>query len=106
MKNRNRVVWTKGMFLTTQHFQTQDQFFEDAIQFRFAASAYANWGVTELDIDSEALGNGLFRLNRCTWIMPDGEEFDIPDVDEVPASRSVIDHFSPNRDTLDVFLGI
>ena len=106
MKNRHRVVWTKGMFLTPQHFQTQDQFFEDAIQFRFAASAYANWGVTELDIDSEALGNGLFRLNRCTGIMPDGEEFDIPDVDEVPASRSVLDHFPPSRDALDVFLGI
>ena len=64
MKNRHRVVWTKGMFLTPQHFQTQDQFFEDALQFRFAASHFANWGVTELDIDSEALGNGLFRLNQ------------------------------------------
>jgi predicted component of type VI protein secretion system len=45
MKNRHRVVWTKGMFLTPQHFQIQDQFFEHNIQFRFAASHYANWGV-------------------------------------------------------------
>ena len=106
MKNRHRVVWTKGMFLTPQHFQTQDQFFEDALQFRFAASHYANWGVTRLDIDSEALGNALFRLNQCSGIMPDGEPFDIPETDDMPPSRSVADHFPPTRDSLDVFLGI
>jgi len=97
MRNRHRVVWTKGMFLTPQQFQTQDQFFEDALQFRFAASQFANWGVTGLDIDSEALGNGLFRLARCTGIMPDGEPFDMPDTDELPASRSVTEHFPPTQ---------
>ena len=106
MKNRHRVVWTKGMFLTPQHFQTQDQFFESALQFRFAASQYANWGVTELSIDSEALANSLFRLNTCRGIMPDGEPFDVPETDEMPPSRSVADHFPPTRDSLDVFLGI
>jgi type VI secretion system protein ImpJ len=106
MKNRHRIVWTKGMFLTPQHFQSQDQFFENTLQFRFAASQYANWGVTELNIDSEALANGLFRLNTCSGIMPDGEPFDIPETDEMPPSRSVADHFPPTRDSLDVFLGI
>ena len=106
MKNRHRVVWTKGMFLTPQQFQTQDQFFEDALQFRWAASQFANWGVTELDIDSEGLGNGLFRLAKCSGIMPDGEQFEMPDTDELPPSRSVTEHFPPARDSLDVFLGI
>jgi len=106
MKNRHRVVWTKGMFLTPQHFQTQDQFLEDNIQFRFAASHFANWGVTELDIDSEALENGQFRLTKCAGIMPDGEAFDMPATDEMPASRSVVEHFPPTRDSLDVFIAI
>jgi type VI secretion system protein ImpJ len=106
MRNRHRVVWTKGMFLTPQQFQTQDQFFEDALQFRWAASQFANWGVTELEIDSESLGNGLFRLATCSGIMPDGEQFEMPDTDELPASRSVTEHFPPTRDSLDVFLAI
>ena len=106
MRRRHRVVWTKGMFLTPQQFQTQDQFFEDSIQFRWAASQFANWGVTELDIDSEALGNGLFRLARCAGIMPDGEPFDMPDTDDLPASRSIGEHFPPLRDAIDVYLGI
>src|SRR4051794_15563531 len=106
MKNRHRVVWTQGMFLTPQHFQTQDQFFEDALHFRFAASHYANWGVTELDVDSEALANGLFRLNRCVGVMPDGEPIGIPETDEITPSRGFADHFPPNRDTLDVYLAL
>jgi len=106
MGNRHRVVWTKGMFLTPQHFQVQDQFFEHNIQFRFAASNYSNWGVTDLSIDSEALENGQFRLNKCSGIMPDGEPFDIPASDDAPPSRSIADHFPPNRESLDVFLAI
>jgi type VI secretion system protein ImpJ len=106
MRRRHRVVWTKGMFLTPQQFQTQDQFFEDSIQFRWNASQFANWGVTDLDIDSEALGNGLFRLAKCSGIMPDGESFDMPDADDLPASRSVAEHFPPVRDSVDVFLAI
>src|SRR5260370_13215454 len=106
MRNRHRVVWTKGMFLTPQQSQTQDQFFEDALQFRFAASQFANWGVAALDTDSDALGNGLFRLSKCARGMPDGEPFDMPDTDELPPSRAVAAHFPPNRESLDVFLGI
>lgn len=106
MRKRHRVVWSKGMFLTPQQFQTQDQFFEDSIQFRWSASQFANWGVADLEIDSEALNNGLFRLAKCTGIMPDGEAFDMPDNDDLPPSRSVADHFPPSRESLDIFLGI
>jgi type VI secretion system protein ImpJ len=106
MRNRHRVVWTKGMFLVPQQFQTQDLYFESALQFRFAASCFANWGVTELEIDSEALQNGLFRLGKCTGVMPDGESFDMPDTDELPPSRAVAGHFPPTQESLDVSLGI
>jgi type VI secretion system protein ImpJ len=94
------------MFLTPQHFQTQDQYFERLLDFRFAASQFANWGVTELDIDSEALANGNVRLTKAIGVMPDGEPFDIPDADEAPPSRSVKELFPPTRAALDVFLAI
>ena len=94
------------MFLNPQHFQTQDQYFEDAFQFRFAASNYANWGVTALDIDAEALAGGLFRLVEARGIMPDGLTFRMPDVDELPASRDVADFFSPMDKEIDVYLAI
>lgn len=106
MKNRHRVVWSRGMFLAPQQFQAQDQYFEEMLQFRFAASQFGNWGVTELEIDAEALANGLFRIARCAGVMPDGEPFEMPDADDLPASRGVTEHLSQNRESLDVYLGI
>jgi len=106
MKSRHRVVWTKGMFLTPQHFQTQEHFFESNLNFRFAASQFANWGVVELKIDTEALENGQLRLAKGLGIMPDGETFEIPGADEMLPSRSVVEHFPPSRESLDVFLAI
>jgi type VI secretion system protein ImpJ len=106
MKNRHRVVWTQGMFLTPQHFQTQEQFLENAVDFRFRASHYANWGVTKLTIDSDALANHQFRVVDCHAVMPDGEPVEIPAVDAAPDSRSFAQIFTANRDSLDVFLAI
>jgi type VI secretion system protein ImpJ len=65
MKNLRRVVWSRGMFLTPQHFQTLDNFIEDSLQFRFNASNYCNWGVVDLGIDQESLANGLFTIHHC-----------------------------------------
>ena len=94
------------MFLNPQHFQTQDQYLEDTLHFRFAASSYANWGVTALDIDTEALKGGLFHLVDAHGIMPDGLIFRMPDVDELPASREIAEFFSPTAKEVDVYLAI
>lgn len=105
MKNR-RVVWTKGMFLNPQHFQAQDQYFEDSLQFRFMSSCYANWGVVALGIDSEALANGTFRLTEARGLLPDGLSFRMPDLDPLPPGRAVGESFGATDRELDVFLSI
>ena len=106
MRNQHRVVWTKGVFLTPQHFQTQDQFFQDALHHRFAMSQFCNWGVAELEIDREAVQNGLVRLIRSRGLMPDGEPFQMPEVDDLPPSRAIGDHFPSTQPALDVYLAL
>jgi type VI secretion system protein ImpJ len=106
MKSAHRVVWTKGMFLNPQHFQTQDQFAEELLQFHSSASNYANWGVTALRIDRDALTNGVFRLLEARGLMPDGMPFRMPDIDELPASREVDEFFQPGEKHVDVYLAI
>ena len=106
MKRQPRVVWTKGMFLSPQHFQAQDLYFEDLIQFRFAASHYANYGVTEYQIDNEALANGVFKLIAVRGVLPDGEAFDMPASDELPPSRELVSHWPSTDETLDVYLSL
>jgi type VI secretion system protein ImpJ len=106
MKRQPRVVWTKGMFLSPQHFQAQDLYFEDLIHSRFGASHFANYGVTQIQIDADALANGLFKLTAARGLMPDGEAFDMPNSDELPASRELDRHWPSSDPTLDVYLSL
>jgi type VI secretion system protein ImpJ len=106
MKEQHRVVWSEGMFLTPQHFQTQDEYFERLIDHRFTASHFANWGFTEFSLDTDALANGVVRMNSAKGVMPDGEPFDMPEADECPASRTLKENFPATKATLDVYLAI
>jgi type VI secretion system protein ImpJ len=106
MKNLRRVVWSRGMFLTPQHFQTLDNFIEDTLQFRFSASNFCNWGVVDLAVDQESLANGLFTLHHCRGVLPDGVVFSIPETDAPPSGRPVAENFGPTQDALDVFLAL
>jgi type VI secretion system protein ImpJ len=106
MKRQPRVVWTKGMFLSPQHFQSQDQFLTDLIQFRFGASIFANYGVTKLSIDEESLANGQLKVTDARGFLPDGEPFDMPESDELPPSRELEGLFAANRAFLDVYLSL
>jgi type VI secretion system protein ImpJ len=106
MNNLRRVAWWKGMFLTPQHFQMHDRYLEDTLQFRFQASHFSNWGVTDLDIDEQRLANGVFAFRRCRGILPDGLPFSIPDVDDPPASPALKDLFPPTAPYVDVYLAI
>ena len=106
MKRQPKVVWTKGMFLSPQHFQAQDRYVDDLIHFRFGASHFANYGVTQIQVDGEALANGLFKLTGARGILPDGEAFDMPESDELPASREIASHWPSAEETLDVYLSL
>jgi type VI secretion system protein ImpJ len=106
MKHLQRVVWSKGMFLTPQHFQAQDDYFEEHVQFRATASSSSNWGLTGLAIDQEALSNGTFTIRHCRGILSDGLTFNIPEADDPPAGREIAEYFAPTEPELDVFLAL
>ena len=106
MKRQPRVVWTKGMFLSPQHFQAQDLYFEDLIQSRFGASNYSNYGVMALDIDADSIANGICKPTGIRGFLPDGEVFDMPGSDELPASRQFAEHWPTSEEVLDVYLAL
>jgi type VI secretion system protein ImpJ len=106
MRQMQPVLWTKGVLLSPQHFQTQDRFLEDLLQFRLSALAFAPWGFQRLEIDREALAAGTFALSSATGILPDGLPFDMPASEASPLPKPLEGAFGPDQDALDVYLGI
>jgi type VI secretion system protein ImpJ len=72
MKRLDPVIWTKGTFLSPQHLQLQDRFFESTLQFQLDALSFRPWGFRSLLINQELLDSGLFAVSTATGIFPDG----------------------------------
>lgn len=83
MSERNKVIWSEGLFLRPQHFQQQERYFEWYVENRTAALRSHAWGFEELEIDTSTLGKLVIR--RARGVFPDGTPFSIPDVDPPPA---------------------
>ena len=89
MRQLQPVIWAKGTFLTPQHLQLQDRFFESVLEFKLNALKYCPWGFAELQIDREALSAGSLLLSRAVGLFPDGLGFEIPDSDAAPGERRI-----------------
>lgn len=85
MAVNSKVIWSEGMFLSPQHFQQQDRYFERYIENRCSAFSDYGWGIKSFVIDRQLLGLGKFSFVSAEGIFPDGTPFNFPEVDEPPA---------------------
>lgn len=94
MSDTNKIVWSEGMFLRPQHFQQQDRYFERYIDGRCSAAGPYQWGLQELQLDTELLKLGKFAVNRARGVLPDGTPFDFPERDAQPPVIDIPDNTS------------
>jgi type VI secretion system protein ImpJ len=106
MKQLSKVVWSEGMYLTPQHFQAQNRYFEDSIQFALATLWRDGYGLTSYELDQEAVRNGIVALSHARGIFPDGVVFDMPECDKLPPPRNIGSAFPAVADSLMIFLVI
>jgi type VI secretion system protein ImpJ len=85
----SKVLWTEGLFLQPQHFQQADRYTEALVAGLARRLMPYSWGVSALDIDTDALKVGQFALRRATGLTEDGAVFRIPDTDPHPPSLEV-----------------
>jgi len=78
------LLWHYGMLLSPQHLQQQALANDRALRFRFATANRYAYGLVDFEIDQAALVSGLFRIVRCTAVMPDGLVVQIPPRDGQP----------------------
>jgi type VI secretion system protein ImpJ len=84
MSEKNRIVWSEGLFLRPQHFQQQERYLEDYVHGRIGALRPDAWGVTELELERDLLRIGKLALRRVRGVFPDGTPFAMPDSDPLP----------------------
>jgi type VI secretion system protein ImpJ len=84
MLQSSKVLWGEGLFLRPQHFQQQDAFHEKRLAEATRNLHPYSWGVKALQVDEDALSNGVFRLNSLALIFEDGEMYTAPGEDVLP----------------------
>jgi type VI secretion system protein ImpJ len=100
------VVWSEGMYLAPQHFQTQSRYLEDSLAFAVSSLWFRPYGLLSLSLDHEALQGGTAAIVHAKGVMPDGLAFHIPESDEPPPPRSITAAFSPTSDAHVLYLAI
>ncbi|PWF40978.1 type VI secretion system baseplate subunit TssK [Massilia glaciei] len=80
----SKVLWGEGLFLRPQHFQQQDQYHEHRLHESLKAVHPYAWGVDQLQVDRDALGNNTLRVQALSLRFQDGELVDAPGVDALP----------------------
>lgn len=106
MSKYRKLVWNEGMLLTPHHFQQADNYHEELLNTMIRSVASYGYGVLNLQINHEAISNGNFQVNYCHAVLSDGLVINFPDIDAVPDTRPIKEHFSIEQQTLGVHLAI
>ncbi len=91
MSWNNRVIWSEGMFIGTQHFQQHDRYLEALIDARSRPLSAAGWGFADLQLDMGLLAQGKLAIVSARGLLPDGTPFNIPQDDVAPAPLEIPD---------------
>src|SRR5471032_3088778 len=81
-----KILWSEGLTLGPQQFQQLDRYHEARLQRMVAAVNPHLWGVCELQWNRDELLNNTLRAETMSLIFQDGEIFDAPLSDMLPAA--------------------
>ncbi len=106
MRQLTKPIWSEGMYLGPHHFQAQNRYFEDSLNFVASSLWRDAYGFMGLQLDSDALRNGTLALTHARGLFQDGLAFDLPGTDTVPKPRDFTTLFSPIADHLTLHLAV
>jgi type VI secretion system protein ImpJ len=106
MRSLTKPVWSEGMYLGPHHFQAQNRYFEDALDFVTTSLWRDPYGFAGLQFDNDALRNGTLALTHARGLFSDGLAFDLPGSDAAPVPQDFGPLFSPVADHLTMHLAI
>ncbi len=75
MTDNNKVVWSEGLYLRTQHLQQQDRHLGWLVRQVLRAAPLQGFGFVGLRLDPAALDAGQVGIELADGVMPDGTVF-------------------------------
>lgn len=105
MLSLSRVVWREGMHLAQHHFQAQSRYVEESATLAMTSVFFKSYGLVALEVDGDAVRNGVVALRHGRGVMPDGLPFHFPD-EPLPPPLELADRFSPTSDSHLILLAI
>ena len=106
MKTLTKPVWSEGMYLGPHHFQAQNRYFEDALNFVTSSLWRDACGFAGLQFDPMRCATAHLALTHARGLFADGLAFDLPGSDAAPAAARVPSLFSPVADHLTMHLAV
>ncbi|KWV41887.1 type VI secretion protein [Rhizobium altiplani] len=89
MTDTNKVLWSEGLFLRTQHFQQQDRYTEALVRGSLQAGRLQTFGFKSLMLDAAQLETGRIAVTSARGIFPDGTPFAIPETMDAPTPLTI-----------------
>lgn len=89
MSDANKVLWSEGLFLRTQHFQQQDRYGEALVRGALQAGRLQTCGFASLSLDTALADAGRLAIRSARGIFPDGTPFAIPETMDAPPPLAI-----------------
>ncbi len=102
----DKVIWSEGMVLSPQHLQQAEMLSESQLRFHATSLNAFHFGLSSLDLDTQALENGFFALKQCSGVFPDGTCFDSPGQDPGLQQRAFEEMFPAEKERLGVHVAV
>ncbi|AOA58846.1 type VI secretion system baseplate subunit TssK [Acinetobacter larvae] len=84
MFKAEKILWGEGLFLRPQHFQVQDQYHEQHLNYTIRATIPFSYGVQAIHFDESQLNLHVLALEKIEMIWQDGEVYHAPSQDLLP----------------------
>lgn len=99
-----QVVWREGTLLRPQHFQHQQRQLQQEASMRVQLTRPNAWGLSELEIDQDALQKGSFVVRSVRALFADGTLLDLASDQCSPLRVNLKEHFKPETSSVLIHL--
>lgn len=104
MFKAEKILWGEGLFLRPQHFQLQDSYHEQMLNYTMRSMVTYAYGVQSICFDQVQMNQQVLALEKIEMIWQDGEIYRAPSQDLLP-QPVLLDHLKMQAEML-VYLAL